>query len=240
MRKPLKTALVVFLALGLTAGKKSKKKDAEEAPAPAPAAAEQAPEEAPMPEPEPEPEPAKAEPNADFNAKIVRADGSTKSGHVVRVERSEDWYAEEGWTDKPVKLTVTVEGGGTMKDVTWDQIKAVDVAYLGKSAIDCTYDSEYTPLMWTCTMKTKSSASLKEGGTMDVSTRHKWKFVFEDGAVEEFWIYKLPEREQEETVADMNAADKTEVVNADLQIALQSRVMEAAGKAVKRIEITAP
>ena len=115
----------------------------------------------------------------------------------------------------------------------------LDIAYLGKSNIDCTYDSEYTPLMWTCTMKTKSTVSLAEGGTWEAIGRHKWKFTFDDGAVEEFWIYKIPEREQEDSVADINSPDKSEVVNAELQMALQDRVIKASGStAVKRIEIS--
>lgn len=245
MRKTVQTGLIVVLAFGLMAGKKNKKKKGDdEAPAAetteAAAPADDEMPEAEMAEEEPEPEPAK--PNADFDAKVVHADGSTTSGHVIRVERSNDWYAEEGWTDNEYKITVTVEGNGTAKDVNWKDIKSVDIAYLGKSNINCDYDSEYTPLMWTCTMKTKSTANLAEGGTWSISSRHKYKFTFDDGKTEEFWVYKIPARAQESGVADMNAAaDKSEVVQAELQLGLQDEVVKMSGStAVKRIEITAP
>ena len=50
------------------------------------------PSEEPVEEPMPEPEP-KPEPNADFNATLTFSDGTTKSGHVIRVEASRLlWY----------------------------------------------------------------------------------------------------------------------------------------------------
>ena len=156
----------------------------------------------------------------------------------MRVERSEDWYAEDGWTDRAMKLTVTVEGNGTEKEVPWNEIQSVDVSFGGKGDIDCTYDSNYTPLMWMCTLKTTGKVTLKDGSTWTAAGRHKWKFIFDDGSEAEFWIYKLPERQQEDPAKTQSL---NETVNADLQIALQDRVMAAAkSSAVTRVRISAP
>lgn len=238
MRKPLVAVVLGFLALGLMAGKKPK----NEAPAPAPEApAAPAPvEEGPAEAPAAEPEPASSAPNANFDATITRADGSRTSGHVVRVERSEDWYGETGWTDAASKLTITVEGNGTEKDVAWETVRTIDLTYLGKANIDCDYDSTYTPLMWTCAMKTTSKVALADGGGWTVANRHKWRLTFSDGKVEEFWLNKVNARQQEDAPADMNNPDRTDVVNADLQIGLQASTVEQAAKGVTRVEIKAP
>lgn len=238
MRKPLVAMVLGVLAFGLVAGKKPKNEEpapAPEAAAPAPAAAEE-----PEAAPAPEPEPTSSAPNANFDATITRADGSKTSGHVVRVERSSDWYGEEGWTDSASKLTITVEGNGTEKDVPWDQVRSVEVSYLGKANIDCDYDSTYTPLMWTCAMKTTSKVTLADGGGWTVANRHKWRLTFSDGKVEEFWLNRVNARQQEEAPADMNNPDRNDVVNADLQIALQASTVEQAAKGVTRIDVKAP
>ena len=61
-----------------------------------------------MPEPEPKPEP-----NADFNATLV-FDGTTKSGHVIRVELT-DSYGMKDWLDSESRLTIFAEAGSTAK-----------------------------------------------------------------------------------------------------------------------------
>ncbi len=184
-------------------------------------------------EPEPEPE---LPSNADFNATITHADGSTAKGHVKRVERSEGWYGEKGWTDKAVKLTVTLEGNGTEIEAEWKDIKTVGVKYGSVDDIDCQFDSEYTPIMYMCVLKSTGTVSHADGKTWTAGSRHKWRFTFNDGRVEEFWIKKLPEREQEAGNAEIGDGSEQ---NFALYEKLQKRVAEKARtSAVTKIEIT--
>ncbi len=234
MRKIGQSLLLVVLAGGLVAGKKKNVEPPAE-PVPAADAAPEAVEAAPEPAPEAK---VVVEKNADFNAKLTFVDGQVAEGHVIRVERSEDWFAERGWTDKEMKLTVTVEGNGTEKDLPWTDIKSMDISYDGAGAVDCTYDSEFTPIMYMCVMKTHSKVAIAEGGTWSTAGRHKWKFTFEDGNSEEFWIYKINAREQEAGVATINDDSGQDTA---LYQKLQKQVAEdAKGHVVKRIEITAP
>ena len=188
---------------------------------------------APRAEPEPEPE---LPSNADFNATVSHADGSSTSGHVRRVERSEGWYGEKGWTDKAAKVTVTLEGNGTEIESEWKDIKSVTIKYGAKADIDCQFDSEYTPIMYMCVLKSTGTVSHTDGKSWTAGNRHKWRFLFDDGTVEEFWIKKLPEREQEAGNAEIGDGSQQ---NYALYEKLQKQVLERAGSsAVTKIEIT--
>jgi hypothetical protein len=210
-------ALCVFL---FACGKKAPEAPAPETappPPPPPAAA---------PEPEPEPEGGisgsrPAEPNANFSVLITMANAEQIKDTVVRVERSEDWYGEKGWTDDPAKLTVTVEVGATEIEVPWDNISRIEIAYKEKDAIDCQYDSSYTPMMYMCVLPTVTKVKTKDAKTGEAASRHKWKFTFASGKVEEFWIFKLPAREQEEEVPSLGTVTE----NTALYLKLQEELM---------------
>jgi len=183
--------------------------------------------------PEPEPE---LPSNADFNATVSHADGTTTAGHVKRVERSEGWYGEKGWTDKAAKITVTLEGNGTEIESEWKDIKSVSIKYGSKADIDCQFDSEYTPIMYMCVLQSTGTVSHSDGKTWTAGNRHKWRFHFDDGTVEEFWIKKLPEREQESGTAEIGDGSEQ---NYELYEKLQKQVLDRAGSsAVTNIEIT--
>ena len=186
--------------------------------------------EAPAPEPEVKPS------NTDISVSFSFGDGSGRRGKVHRIERASDWYGESGWTDKPVKLTLSLERGEAAKDVTWDEVKTIEIEYLGRSAIGCDYDSNFTPIMYTCTMKTKSKAVLKDGSTWDLTTRNKWKFELEGGHVVEFYGFKLPAREQEGGEAEMGDGSTQ---NFALYEKLQDDLvtLSKTGDVVKRITI---
>ena len=199
------------LALLITAAGCGKKAAPAPATAPTPAAVE-----APAPPPPPaEPEePAEPEPpasNADFNATITMADGTSKSGHVMRVERGSDWYAEDGWTDETSKLTLTVESDSTMQDVTWDKLKSVDIKYGGRDAIDCQYDSTFTPWMYMCVIRTTTTARDTAGKSWRITTRNKWRFTFDDGSTTEFYAYKLPIRRQDTKTMGLDSVENYEL-----------------------------
>lgn len=209
--------LSLFLLLSACGPKKAPESAATAAPVAAPA---------PAPEPEPEPEPpAPVEVNnADFNATVARADGTSASGHVKRVERSEDFFADTGWTTEPNKLKLSLEadGGNKAKDVTWAEIKSISIVP-GKvpGDVDCSYDSEFSPWMYDCTVKTTATVVLKDGSSWTVAQRHKWKLTFDDGSSAEFWLWKHPAREQDEKVVELGD-DSPE--NVDLYTKLQDRL----------------
>lgn len=185
------------------------------------------------PPPPPAPEPPKN--NADFHATIAHADGHTVTGHVVRVERGDDWYADNGWVDATPKLTVELEAAGTNADKAWTDISTIDVKYGTKSDIDCTYESEFTPWMYTCTLKTTAAVKTKDAKSWTSTSRYKWRFTFEDGSTDEFFLYKLPARKQDTTEVTL---DSVSPENAALYAELQAEVQRAAAKSVTKITIT--
>lgn len=192
---------------------------AEPAPAPAPVAAAE-------PEPEPEPEPPAPPPsNADFNATVTRADGTATSGHVKRVERSTDWFGEADWSTEAKDVKLSLEKGNTGKDVTWAEIKSIAIVP-GKvpADADCVYDSNWTPWMYDCTVKTAPTFTLKDGSTGWTTTdRHKWRLTLDNDTSVEFWLYKHPARQQDEKVVDL---ETTNPENFELYSALQDRLRQ--------------
>jgi hypothetical protein len=152
-------------------------------------------------------------------------------GRVVRVERGQDWYAEEGWLDTPNKLTLTLEGNGTALDAPWPDITSVHIRYGGTDEIDCQYDSRYTPYMYMCVLRTRSSATTTDGRTWEVSSRHRWRFTFEDGTEAEFFANKLPVREQDVPRPGMASE------NHEMYRRLQKQVLEEASRAVTHLEL---
>jgi hypothetical protein len=228
---------LLALALSLEGSALAKKpKPAPPAPVPAPAPAP-APEPEPEPVPEPETPPTARPHNADFGTVITWADGSSSKGHVVRVERTEDWYGEQGYTDDPNKLKVTLEGGGTEVEKGWNEIRQVDITYGDKTAVDCSYDSAFTPTMYMCTLRTTTKVKTADGKIWDGVDRHKWMFVLEGGETPSFFLSKLPARRQEEEVPSLGTVTE----NTALYEALQTELMSLrTGKVPKSITITAP
>lgn len=178
------------------------------------------------PEPEPEPEAAPEPPpevvNADLNITVTQASGTAKSGHVKRIERSTDWYGEEGWSTEEKDLKISLEKGNSAKDATWKEIKSISIAPGALSDVDCLYDSNFSPWMYDCTIKTTATVALKDGTTgWVVANRHKWRLTYDDGSQMEFWLYKHPAREQDEKVVDL---ETTNPENFDLYTKLQMRL----------------
>jgi len=183
--------VIPFLLLIAAKGKKTTPEPEPPPPAPAPAPVE-----------EPPPPPPPAEPvvvkNANFNISFVFMDGSTRSGHVTGVERTEDFVGDEGWTTDASKLKLTVESGTSEKQVTWNDVKSITIAP-GKmpDELDCTYTSDTSPWTYECTLRTTSTVVLKDGTKGVVTNRHLWRFTFEDGTTFQFQAYKYTLREQD-------------------------------------------
>jgi len=178
------------------------------------------------------PEPAPS--NIDATVAIAFADGTVTKGHLVRVERSEDWHAEKGWTDRDLKLTVTLEDGDTEIEAQWTELSSIDIAYGDKSDVNCSFDSSYTPAMYECVLGTTPMAKLTDGRAKKVIARHKWRFTFASGDVEEFWLYKLPHRRQEVEIPQLGDTS----MNTTLEMALRNELIaQRSGRVPKRITI---
>jgi hypothetical protein len=201
----------------------------------------------PVPAPEPAPEPittaaelppAQRPHNADFTAAIDFADGTNVKGKVVRVERTEDWYGEKGWTARPEDLKLTAEGGGAEAELPWTDITRIDITYGSTPAdVDCSYDSSYDPAMYICVNRTTTKVKTKDGKAWDGIDRHKWMFVFESGETPEFWVSKPTARRQEDGVPALG----TTAENTKLYQILQNELEQMrGGKVPKSITITAP
>jgi hypothetical protein len=222
----------LLLVFGVAEAKPKKPED----PPPPPPAAEPPPPPVVEPEPLPEPAPAAAPaPNADLKVVITHADGTSKSGRVTRIERGEDWFAENGWVDTPPKLTITLASGGTEVDKTWNDIASIDVKYAAKTEVDCVYDSNFTPWMYMCTLPTTSTAKTKDGKTWSVDQRHKWRFTFDDGSTEEFYLFKLPVRKQDSEEVSFDAANSE---NRAMYADLQAEVQRQAARAVTKVTVS--
>lgn len=177
------------------------------------------------------------QPNADFQATFVYADGRTKQGQVVRVERGSDWYAEDGWVDTASKLTLSLESGDNAEDVTWDQIGSVDIRYGRSSDVDCQYDSTFNPWMYMCVLKSTPSIRTTDGKTWTTTARHKWKFTFSDESSVEFYVYKLPNREQDTEEVGFGESERQ---NFELYKKLQDGLMlKVKSEALTKLTISA-
>lgn len=209
---------VLTLLLALAAcSKKAPEPAAEPAPPPPPPP----PPAEPAPEPMEDPAVSGSRPNADFTAAITFANAQQVKAQVVRIERSEDWYGEKGWTAEASKLTVTLEGGGTEIEAAWTDISRIDITYKEKADIDCQYDSSYTPTMYMCVLPTTTKVKTKDGKMWEAASLHKWRFTFADGQKEEFWIKKVTVREQEEEVPSLGTVTE----NTELYLRLQNELM---------------
>jgi hypothetical protein len=224
----MRRLLLLLLFAGSCAAKKAPK-----APEPAPA---ETPTAAPEPEPEAEPAPPPDAPNADMNVSIKTADGQLKKGHVKRIERSVDWFADQGWTDEAKSLVLTVEAAGKEKDVPWTDVSSITVKPGSFADLDCVYDSQFTPWMYDCTLKTSAAVKLKDGSVGAITNRHKWKLTFDDGSTSEFWLFKHPARQQDDREIDI---DSTEPENLELYKTLSARLRKEAATTLV-VSITVP
>ncbi len=227
----MRVLLLAMMVSVAFAGKKKKQEEAEAAAAAAAAAAEaeaaaaaaakaEAEAEAAAAEPEPPPEIV----NADLQVSLRFADGSSRSGHVKRIERSDDFYGEAGWLTEDRKLTIEGEAGTLLKEFPWTDVKSVSVTPGRVPAdVSCTYSTEFTPWMYDCTVKTTGKVVTTDGKSWTVSNRHKWRFTFDDDSQVEFWLYKFAARQQDETVVDIYTENPE---NLDLYVTLQTQLKQ--------------
>ena len=229
--------LPFLVAFAMGCGEKTPPEPAGE-PEPAPVEVVSEPE--PEADPEPPLPPPPPEPNADLTATFTFADGTSKTGHVKRIERGADWYAEDGWEDSSTKTTVELDGNGTLLDAPWTDLKSVTLAP-GKvpGDVDCTYSSSYTPWMYTCELRTPTKVVTTDGKSWTANTRHKWRFTFDDDTTVEFYLAKYPTRLQDSERVSLED-DQGENYDMYSQLQDQLRLDVKSDKVVKSIKITAP
>jgi hypothetical protein len=180
------------------------------APAPAPAA------------PEPPPPPAEVV-NASFKATVTRADGTSVSGKVKRVERSSNFLGNDAWSTEAADLKINAEGAGTYAKLTWDKVKSITVAppVVKSDTISCTYSSETNPWLYECNIPAPAKLATTDGQTLTVDSGHKWRFVFDDGSEVEFWMKKHFAWEQDANEVTLETENPE---NYDLYAKLQQRL----------------
>ncbi len=199
----MRIPLVLLLALPLPAFAKPK---AKSEPTPPPPVAAPAPEPAP-PEPAPpepvEPAPAPRLKNVTLNVTVTTVGGSSRSIAVTGLERAEDFHADRGWTSASGDLKITLEVGKSEKEVAWTEVKSITIVP-GKMPddVDCSYNSDFNPFMYECSIRTTTTAVLKDGTKGAVITRNKWRLSPEEGAAAEFYLYKHTERMQGEATEE--------------------------------------
>ena len=185
------------------------------------AADEAAPEEEPEPVPEPEPV---IESNIRLNISLTYADGSNKSGTVIRVERSSDFPGlKEEWQDSEYKTTVYAESGSTAKDLKWTDIKTILIQYgTVPKDVNCLYDSTWTPWMYDCAINTNTKLIDSNGKAWKVDSKYLWRMYFE-GETEpvDFWIQKPHATQQDDKEVTL---DTTNPENRSLYQTLQERL----------------
>jgi hypothetical protein len=217
--------MLILLSTIIGCGPKEAPETATPPPAPEPEVVEKV-----EPEPEPEPEPAKPSPNADFNIKLSYSDGTTKEGHVIRLERSSDFYGMKDWYDKESKLTIYSEAGTTAKDLTWTDVKTINIA--ATKDIGCIYESDWNPWLYICTMKTDSSLVDSSGGKWNVDSKYRWRITFDDNTETEFWLQNIRSMEQDDKEVELGMDNNQ---NHDLYGKLQEQLTSSAF--VTKIEI---
>lgn len=217
--------LFPLLALLAACGPKAPPPAPEAPPAPAPP-----PERTYEPAPTP---PAAPQPNADFRMTLHRADGSTETGRVVRIERGIDFYGVRGMTDQANKITIALSRDGQSRDAQWTELSSIQIRYdTDPAGISCTYDSAVTPWAYICTLPTTTTATTTDGAQWDVTTRNVWQLTTADDTVHELYLFKLPVREE-----DTSGAGRRNIENPEMYPRLRDAVLAEAATAVTRIEI---
>jgi len=183
----------------------------------------------PAPEPEPEPEPGAPPPkqnNADFTVSITFSNGTTKSGRVIRIERSVDHYGEDGWSMSPTDLKISADGGTEYKKLTWKEVRSIPVRAGSIPAdVNCFYLSDYTPWMYECNLKTPATMTDTSGKRWTVDSPHKWRLTFDNDEEVEFWLKKHHARQQDQTEVDLDTVNPE---NTDLYVQLQQQLRATA------------
>jgi len=158
------------------------------------------PEAAPEPE-EVVPEEPVIESNIELNVTLTMADGNTKKGKVIRVERNKKYNGLAEWLDKDSKLKIDLMRGKEYKTVALNEVTKITIKPVGKKLndSDCNFESDYEPRLYFCKQPTTSKAFLPDGTSWEIDNLYKWMFYFEDNSTTELWLSTHQVLEQEES-----------------------------------------
>lgn len=193
------------------------------------AVTETVPVEAAAPEPAPEPEPPPPPPgpvaNVDLTVTLTFADGSSHSGNVIRIERANDLYGEEGWSGEAANIKINAESDTAYQKITWDTVSSITIRPGAiPRDVSCTYSSSYMPWMYECAISNTPTMTDTDGNTWKADTGQKWRFIFADETEYEFWLKKHYVRIQDDTEPSL---DTEMVERPELYTALNQQLAEA-------------
>lgn len=186
--------------------------------------------------PEPEPEPVKPESNTSFKVKLTSADGTVKEGKVYRIERG-DFNGMKTWKDKAHHIKVEIEAGSTAREVPWTELQSVTIKTLKiPKDVDCTYESDFSPWLYVCAVKSISKATTKDGKKWTIESKHRWRLYFEgEDEPVNLWLRKPRALQQDSEVVSLTSGSGE---NQKMYSQLQQRLREqSTSSMIVKIEI---
>ena len=160
--------------------------------------------------------------NADLTLTLTSVDGTTKSGHVKRIERGQDIFGDKGWVDNAKSMAFYVESDKEYIKITWDKVKSISIKVVDAKDLSCVYSSEYSPWMYECSVKLIASLTTKEGKRYTADSSHKWRFTFDDDSEHELWLKRHYARQQDENKVQLGGVDENRALYAVLQARLKT------------------
>jgi hypothetical protein len=244
MNRILLTSLsLVCVATLLVACPKKGPKDSGDAQADA--AAEAAPKPTPTPEPTPQPTPPPEAPERatmdmeSRSATIEFRDGSTRSGMLTRVARS-DRFGEKDFEDR---TEVDIESGSQLLVIQLDQVKTMTSrsSKVEDTAINCDYDAAASPILIGCNVRTPMEIKLKEKHEHPdpymVDDTYVWRFYFDGDAetvVEQpLGAIYVKRATKKEVLEDLIGTEE----DTELQIEMQAEIKDRWSKGIKKITL---
>ena len=157
-----------------------------------------------------EPPPSAFPSNVNFQAVVTFADGTTKEGHVIRLERSETFEGTDDrtWFEDEKKLRVELSNSsGGWQQTFWKDILEINIS-VPRFNPTCLYSSDWMPWLYSCSVTTKSTAKTKDGQVWSVDTKYKYKMYFETEDPQNpeeiaFWINTHRSIKQDEKVVSL-------------------------------------
>jgi hypothetical protein len=170
--------------------------------------------------------------NVDLQVSLTSADKKTKSGHVIRIERSEDIAGDKGWLDDDKSLKFYVESGKEYKKITWAEVKKISIKVVDAKDISCLYSSDTNPWTYECGVKLSTQLTTKDGKRYTADSGHKWRFFFEDGTEAELWLKRHYARQMDDREVQLGDNDENVALYRTLQAQLKAELSSTLVKTI--------
>ena len=166
--------------------------------------------------------------NVNFQAMLTFADGSTKEGHVIRLERSETFEGtdDRAWFEDEKKLRIELStAAGGWQQTFWKDISEIEIS-VPRFSRTCVYSSDWIPWLYSCAVATKSTAKTKDGKMWNVDTKYKYKMYFETEDPQNpeeiaFWLNTHRSIQQDEKEVSLGSSNPE---NNNLYLQLQKQL----------------